>query len=50
MTLRSSGRYYAVVETGDINTDNAFIESFNRRFWQEYLNENWFLPLEDVRL
>ena len=30
-------------------TDNAFIESFNGRFRQEYLNENWFLSLEDAR-
>ena len=28
--------------------DNAFIESFNGRFRQECLNENWFLSLEDV--
>ena len=26
--------------------DNALIESFNGRFRQEYLNENWFLSLE----
>ena len=30
-------------------TDNAFIESFNERLRQEYLNENWFLSLEDAR-
>ena len=30
-------------------TDNAFIESFNGRFRQECLNENWFLSLEDTR-
>ncbi len=30
-------------------TDNAFIESFNGRFRQECLNENWFLSLEDAR-
>ncbi len=30
-------------------TENAFIESFNGRFRQECLNENWFLSLEDVR-
>ena len=30
-------------------TDNAFIESFNGRLRQEYLNENWFLSLEDAR-
>ena len=29
-------------------TDNAFIESFNRRFRQERLSENWFLSLEDA--
>ena len=29
-------------------TDNAFIESFNGRFRQECLNENWFLSLEDA--
>ena len=28
-------------------TDNAFIEAFNGRFRQEYLNENWFLSLAD---
>ncbi len=30
-------------------TDNAFIESFNGRFRQECLNENWFLSLQDAR-
>ena len=30
-------------------TDNAFIESFNGRFRQECLTENWFLSLEDAR-
>lgn len=30
-------------------TDNAFIESFNGRFRQECLNENWFLSLGDAR-
>ena len=30
-------------------TDNAFMESFNGRFRQECLNENWFLSLEDAR-
>ena len=30
-------------------TDNAFIESFNGRFRQECLNENWFLSIEDAR-
>ena len=30
-------------------TDNAYIESFNSRFRQECLNENWFLSLEDAR-
>ena len=29
-------------------TDNTFIESFNGRFRQECLNENWFLSLEDA--
>ena len=29
-------------------TDNAFIESFNGRFRQECLNENWFLSLDDA--
>ena len=29
--------------------DNAFIESFNGRFRQECLNENWFLSIEDAR-
>ena len=29
-------------------TDNAFIKSFNGRFRQECLNENWFLSLEDA--
>jgi len=33
----------------DKPTDNAYIESFNGRFWQECLNENWFLSLEDAR-
>lgn len=30
-------------------TDNAQVESFNGRLRQEYLNENWFMSLEDVR-
>ena len=30
-------------------TQNAFIESFNGRFRDECLNENWFLDLEDAR-
>ena len=30
------------------STDNAFIESFNGRFRQECLKENWFLSLEDA--
>jgi putative transposase len=29
-------------------TDNAYIESFNGKFRQECLNENWFLSLEDA--
>ena len=30
-------------------TDNAFIESFNSRFRQECLNENWFLSVADAQ-
>jgi putative transposase len=30
-------------------TDNAFIESFNGKFRQECLNQNWFLSLDDVQ-
>ena len=33
----------------DKSTDNAFIEAFNNRFWQECLNEHWFLSLEDAQ-
>jgi putative transposase len=29
--------------------DNAFIESFNGKFRDECLNENWFLDLDDAR-
>jgi len=29
--------------------ENAFIESFNGKFRDECLNENWFLSLEDAR-
>lgn len=29
--------------------ENAFIESFNGKFRDECLNENWFVSLEDVR-
>ena len=29
-------------------TDNAFVESFNGRFREECLKENWFLSLEDA--
>jgi putative transposase len=30
-------------------TENAFVESFNSRFRQECLNENWFLSMADAR-
>ena len=30
-------------------TDNAFIESFNGSFRDEYLNVNWFLSMEDAQ-
>ena len=30
-------------------TDNAFIESFNGKFREECLNQNWFLSLEDAQ-
>ena len=30
-------------------TDNAFIESFNGTLREEYLNQHWFLLLEDAR-
>ena len=30
-------------------TENAFVESFNGRFRDECLNENWFLDLRDAR-
>ena len=29
-------------------TDNAYIESFNGKFRQECLNQNWFLSLSDA--
>lgn len=29
--------------------ENAFIESFNGKFRDECLDENWFLSLEDAR-
>ena len=29
--------------------DNAFVESFNGKFRDECLNENWFQDLEDAR-
>ena len=29
--------------------ENAFIESFNGKFRNECLNENWFVSLEEVR-
>ena len=29
--------------------ENAFIESFNGKLRDEYLNENWFKSLEDAR-
>ncbi len=31
-------------------TDNAFIESFNGRVRQEFLNTNWFASLEETRV
>lgn len=30
-------------------TDNAFIEAFNSRFRQEFLNLHWFMDLDDAR-
>jgi len=30
-------------------TDNAYIESFNGSFRDEFLNVNWFLSMEDAR-
>jgi putative transposase len=30
-------------------TDNAYIESFNRKFRAERLNANWFLTLDEAR-
>lgn len=30
-------------------TDTAFIESFNGKFRNEYLNAYWFLTLDDAR-
>ena len=30
-------------------TDNAVIESFNGRLRAEYLNQHWFLSLEEAR-
>ena len=30
-------------------TDNAFIESFNGKFREECLSQNWFLSLQDAR-
>jgi putative transposase len=38
----------AFIRPGKPN-ENAFIESFNGKFRDECLNENWFLSLEDVR-
>lgn len=29
--------------------ENAFIESFNGRFRDECLNENWFLSIQEAR-
>ena len=29
-------------------TDNAFVEAFNGRFREEYLNAHWFLSLADA--
>lgn len=29
--------------------ENGYIESFNGKFRDECLNENWFLDLEDAR-
>ena len=30
-------------------TQNAFIESFNGKFRDECLNQNWFLSIDDAR-
>lgn len=30
-------------------TDNPYIESFNGSFWDECLNTNWFLSMEDAK-
>jgi transposase InsO family protein len=33
-----------LIETSKPN-QNAYIESFNGRLWDEYLNEHWFISL-----
>jgi len=30
--------------------ENAYIESFNGRLWQECLNQRWFSSLEDAKI
>ena len=55
-TVKSGQKKWAYLDGVELDfsrpgkpTDNAFIESFNGRFRQERLNENWFLYLEDAR-
>ena len=55
-TVKSGQKKWAYLDGVELDfsrpgkpTDNAFIESFNGRFRQECLNENWFLALEDAR-
>ena len=39
--------WYSVVRANPV--DNTYIESFNGRLRDEYLNINWFLSLEHAR-
>ena len=51
VTLKTKGLLgdrYIVIEPGK-PTQNAQIESFNGKFRDECLNENWFLSLQEAR-
>ena len=43
-----NGVEFHLIEPGK-PTQNAYIESFNGKFRDECLNQNWFLSLNDAR-
>jgi len=46
--MHNNGIEHLLIQPGK-PTQNAYIESFNARFRDECLNENWFINLDDAR-